>query len=201
MAIDIENPGANEDELRVAVRSIVDFTDLQMPDDELVLIIGGDGSGEGALGAAATLKGGAGGIGAQGGSTLVEGGQGEGAGVGGNATIRGGGGGAGGSAILVAGAGGAEGGSVQITAGSGDEGGSVFIIAGDSTNGPGRNINIETTSSSGENLNGGDIMITLGVKSGSGRDGLIIVTSLPTANPNVDGALWSDSGTLKVSAG
>ena len=32
-------------------------------------------------------------------------------------------------------------------------------------------------------------------------DGNVIVTGLPTADPVVAGALWSDGGTLKVSAG
>lgn len=48
---------------------------------------------------------------------------------------------------------------------------------------------------------GGDINLTAGTGYGTGNDGNIIMASLPTSDPTVAGALWNDSGTLKVSAG
>lgn len=51
-----------------------------------------------------------------------------------------------------------------------------------------------TVSGGAVGLNGsGDLTINF--------DGNVIITGLPTANPVVAGALWNDSGTLKVSAG
>jgi hypothetical protein len=47
---------------------------------------------------------------------------------------------------------------------------------------------------------GADMYLTPGAGIGGGRDGLIIPT-LPTSDPAVAGALWNDTGTLKVSAG
>ena len=36
---------------------------------------------------------------------------------------------------------------------------------------------------------------------GSGTSGNIILTNLPTTDPNIDGALYNSSGTLKISSG
>lgn len=51
------------------------------------------------------------------------------------------------------------------------------------------------------NHNGGNIVLTGGAGSGTGSRGLIVVdlSSLPTSDPSVNGALWLNSGTLTVS--
>lgn len=77
--------------------------------------------------------------------------------------------------------------STAITAakGAGSFGASVHIFAGDGDT----------------DFNGGDVTFTPGAGAGSGVDGNFIINNLPTADPTVAGALWNDSGTLKVSAG
>lgn len=48
---------------------------------------------------------------------------------------------------------------------------------------------------------GGDVTLSPGAGAGAGRNGLVILTGLPIEDPGVEGALWSDSGVLTVSAG
>lgn len=51
------------------------------------------------------------------------------------------------------------------------------------------------TVASGGSLKIGNAVLT------ANAAGRVIVTGLPTSNPNVAGALWSNSGVLTVSAG
>ena len=65
----------------------------------------------------------------------------------------------------------------------------------------GGNLEIEAGSPapSATNADGGDVIITGGTGSGTGSNGLVLMTNLPTADPVVTGALWNDAGTLKIS--
>lgn len=56
-----------------------------------------------------------------------------------------------------------------------------------------------TSATAGSNANGGNVAIQAGSGDGTGTNGLIILNNLPTSDPGVTGALWNDSGTLKVS--
>ena len=49
--------------------------------------------------------------------------------------------------------------------------------------------------------NGGNVTIRGGTGYGTGRNGLIVMDNLPTANPLVAGALWNNAGVLSISAG
>ena len=50
-------------------------------------------------------------------------------------------------------------------------------------------------------VSGGDVSIDGTGDTTIAPDGNVILSGLPTSDPVVAGALWSDSGTLKVSAG
>jgi hypothetical protein len=74
-------------------------------------------------------------------------------------------------------------------AGAGKVGGKVSLSGGNgSADGTG-------------DAHGGNVEIAGGTGYGTGHDGYIVMPNLPTADPAVAGALWNDSGTLKVSAG
>ncbi|MDB4339640.1 hypothetical protein OAA08_00990 [bacterium] len=50
------------------------------------------------------------------------------------------------------------------------------------------------------NQDGADLTLLAGSKAtGGGSNGNILMTNLPTSDPSVTGALWNDSGTLKIS--
>jgi hypothetical protein len=91
--------------------------------------------------------------------------------------------------------------------GSNSAGGEVNLTGGNGSDGPGGDINISSGDAHGGNSNGGDIQINPGTGAGSGRTGWVRMTSLlvleeiPSSDPAVAGALWSDSGVVKVSAG
>lgn len=51
------------------------------------------------------------------------------------------------------------------------------------------------------NANGGNLFIAAGAGAGTGVPGNLIISNLPASDPAVVGAVWSDSGTLKISAG
>jgi hypothetical protein len=68
-------------------------------------------------------------------------------------------------------------------------GGSINITAGNGA------------SASAGAARGGDVNLTPGIGYGTGRTGLVILANVPTSNPNVAGAIWNESGTLKISAG
>lgn len=72
------------------------------------------------------------------------------------------------------------------------------------------NIGANTSYSDVINIGGqgaGNDVINIGASGGDGSDTVtingenLIILSLPTSDPSVAGALWNDSGTLKVSAG
>lgn len=48
---------------------------------------------------------------------------------------------------------------------------------------------------------GGDLYLRGGTKGASGTTGLIMMDTIPTSDPSVAGALWSNSGVLTISAG
>lgn len=51
------------------------------------------------------------------------------------------------------------------------------------------------------NAHGGNVTIAGGTGYGTGHDGYVILSNLPTSDPTEAGAIWNDAGTLKVSAG
>lgn len=111
----------------------------------------------------------------------------DGEGTAGNARLRGGNDEFGGEASLYGGNGG-------VTFGA------RVIAGGASDGGPGAPAQIIAGEAGGTDQNGGDIDMTAGAGNGTGRNGLVFL-HLPTADPNVAGALWADSGVVKVSAG
>jgi len=48
---------------------------------------------------------------------------------------------------------------------------------------------------------GGNVVLSGGIGYGTGHNGYILMTNLPTSNPVVAGALWNNAGVLSVSAG
>ena len=88
---------------------------------------------------------------------------------------------------------GGVGGDVNITSGTGGTG-------ANDTGGNGGDVNVlsGTGGTGGTAGNGGNVNIDAGT---GDTDGNIIMGSLPTSNPVVAGALWSNSGVLTVSAG
>ncbi len=48
---------------------------------------------------------------------------------------------------------------------------------------------------------GGDITLSLGAGHGAGRHGQLLIVNCPTSDPHVLGAVWNDTGTLKISGG
>lgn len=105
---------------------------------------------------------------------------------------------AGGSVNINAGDGDNFAGTISLNSGAGDaNGGGINLVAGESASGPGGTIYIAAGAGA---TDGGDVYIDL-MPAGSGRQSLCIIGNLPTANPSVAGALWNDSGVLKVSAG
>ena len=98
------------------------------------------------------------------------------------------------------GAGGGPGGDFSFVAGEGDgaAGGNFFIDAGPSDGGAGGAVAITAGSALSGNNNGGSITLTLGLKSGSGADGFLILNNLTTANPGGSNRVWNDSGFLAI---
>jgi hypothetical protein len=85
-----------------------------------------------------------------------------------------------------------------ITGDGGEEGGSMSFGAGNSEEGNGGTISFAAGNAEGEAGDGGNFWVILGTSAG-GAGGLFIVSNLPTANPGFPGAIWNDSGVLKVS--
>ena len=78
------------------------------------------------------------------------------------------------------------------TASSGGDGGDCNITTG-----------LGGTGGSGSGGNGGDVTITLSAKGTAvvnGRDGQLIIVNIPTSDPGVSGALWSNSGVINISS-
>lgn len=88
------------------------------------------------------------------------------------------------------------GGNMEFGAGTGDTAGSVVFYGGSGLAGKGGSVSFVPA---GGSTDGGDLNINLPA-AGSGRQGLVIITGLPTSDPGVSGALWVDgSNFLKVS--
>ena len=92
------------------------------------------------------------------------------------------------------------GGAILIYSGGTDLGGGQGIrlrtsAYGDTTEVSG---NLEILTSDAGDISG-DIVISVG--SAGVTRGNVLMNSLPTSNPSIAGAVWNDSGTLKVSAG
>lgn len=99
-----------------------------------------------------------------------------------------------------------NGGDAFMQAGGSDTGtpGSAYVSAGEvDTEGPGGSVEITATSGvadSNPDQNGGNVTITIGLATGAGTPGQLIVVNLPTSDPSISGALWVDgSNFLKVS--
>ena len=90
----------------------------------------------------------------------------------------------------------AQGGMAVVKAGNGSVGGHVKLKAGNGEEERGGDIFIDP--GKGE-TDGGDVNVTL-PKGDTGRDGLFIIENMPTADPGVSNALWSDGGVIKISA-
>lgn len=66
------------------------------------------------------------------------------------------------------------------------------------TGGAGGNLTLTGGAAAGSgNNNGGDVVISGGAKTGSGTDGLVKISSLPTSNPG-PGILWNNAGTPAI---
>lgn len=134
------------------------------------------------------------GSGAPGGDITVSPGAGDGAAAGGSLGVIAGAGGSsgdGGWAVLNGGGANANAGIAGQVAAQGSyatgEGGGIKINPGDAETGSGQR--------------GGDTLILHSAGDGAGRQGLTILRGLPTADPHVAGALWSNLGIVTVSAG
>lgn len=79
--------------------------------------------------------------------------------------------------------------------------GTAFLGSANSLAGNVGLVSIYTGDASGAGKNGGDVSFYLGHGGSGARRGLIIIDTLPTADPHVVGALWNSSGVLHVSAG
>jgi hypothetical protein len=117
---------------------------------------------------------------------------------------------AGGQINVRAGAGGfqAAGGNFQMTGGDTISTAAVYSkivllgIPADDGNGnqAGGGVQIASGTAAG-NANGGDVTVTIGGGAGSGRQGQLLLLNLPTADPHIVNALWSNAGVLTISAG
>jgi hypothetical protein len=169
----------------------------------LILQLGGDAvSGDGPV---VTIISGKGQTGAHaGGELFIKGPNDSDSGIGASIEVDGAYGGGAGGDVQGNGGNGAlssNGGSVQFYGGNGGDTGNGGITtissgSGGATSGDGGN-NIITSGSSTLG-NAGDVLISLGTTGGGGRNGLVVITSLPTVAPLVSGALWRDAGAGNV---
>jgi hypothetical protein len=83
----------------------------------------------------------------------------------------------------------------------GDNGGSLTLKGGDGWTSEGGNVFIQGGNPDGGDRDGGRIDLTPGAASGTGIPGQILMRSLPTSDPLIEGAIWNNGGTLKISAG
>lgn len=126
----------------------------------------------------------------------------------GSVTLNAGTGQAGGNIILTSGAGTAlAAGTVSLVGGAGGgntfvgyRGGNIVLQGGTGgtqpTGGPGGIVQITGGNGAATNGVGGDISFTMGSGSGTGRQGQLIVTNFPTADPSVTNAIWANNGVL-----
>lgn len=118
-------------------------------------------------------------------------------------------GGLGGSITLNAGIGTVSkaGGPITLQAGSANgttagAGGGINLLSGNATEGNGGSIVITATDAAtlaADDLNGGSITLTRGLKTGAGVDGQIILANIPSSNPGIPGALYQSAGVVMVS--
>lgn len=97
-----------------------------------------------------------------------------------------------------------SGGDINFHAGnsSNNFGGSITLQAGGGTNNYGGSIFINCADADGTDQDGGRIELYPGVATGSGVPGYIIMFNIPTADPHVEGAIYSGvAGALFISAG
>lgn len=143
---------------------------------------------------------------AQGGGVQFQGGAGVNAAFGGSVELYGGNnndsGGNGGNIQVVAGnAALGTAGIVYIQGGNSDDGtpGDVTLYAGSANNeANGAGVFVYATDGVGTNKNGGSVTITLGVATGTGNPGNLVLVNIPTSNPGVTGAIWCDTGAGNV---
>jgi hypothetical protein len=95
-------------------------------------------------------------------------------------------------------------GNITIVAPEAPNPASVLVAAGNSTD---TDVNGGALVLSAGNANigngdGGDVLIGLGLGAGAGSVGFLkILGGLPSVDPHVYGAIWSDAGALKISSG
>lgn len=95
-------------------------------------------------------------------------------------------------------------GNITIVAPESDTPAGVLVSAGNSTAADvqGGFLILAAGNANMGNTDGGDLSLGLGLGSGTGRVGYLkVLGGLPAADPEVYGAIWSDGGTLKISAG
>jgi hypothetical protein len=97
---------------------------------------------------------------------------------------------------LYAANGAGRGGAYDADAGDDTTGGRVQLTGGTSSDGThGAQVRALGGTDGGA---AGDVVLSPGA-AGSGRVGLVLINHIPTSDPGVSGALWSSSGTVKVS--
>lgn len=121
-------------------------------------------------------------------------------GAGGDMTVLGGAGVSGGGAVLGGGQSSTgDAGLAYVAGGNSSDvgsGGQAFLVGGNSVSGAGGDCKV-----AGGNgfTDGGDLTLSPGI--GVGANGNILIQNIPSADPEVVGALWIDGTTLKISAG
>lgn len=93
--------------------------------------------------------------------------------------------------------------TVELYGGWGDDGNSgpgILTLEGGKGDGTGGTSHLSGgDAESGANQDGGDVVLAGGAGDGTGRQGLVMISNLPTSDPGVSGALWNNAGTMKVS--
>lgn len=84
---------------------------------------------------------------------------------------------------------------------TGTGGGAVNLFGGASSlaSGEAGGVTVNGGNSSDPTGIGGNVQLAVGT--GGAADGNILLTGIPTADPEVANAIWNDAGTLKISAG
>jgi hypothetical protein len=223
-SFDLDNPGHFEAEARAALLSLLDIgvsSDIEtalkallvsLVLDEALSITAGTGAGAAAGDAASIIAGVGGATGAGGAALLKAGAGGATSGTGGAANVTGGAGtngnAIGGAAAVTGGAGqgSAAGGAAPVTGGAGGAtgaGGAASLRggAGGATSGTGGATTVAGGAGTAGNANGGSVTIAGGAKHGSGTDGQVLLTTLPSANPDVANAVWNSGTLLMKSSG
>lgn len=169
-------------------------------------LTGGTGGAAGAGGAVSVVGGVPASGNAAGGAGTFSGGAGSGTGAGGAVTTKGGASGAG-----ATGNGGAWSGGGGAAASTNGTGGAASLTGGAATGtGTGGALTLAGGASAGASGTGGSVTIKAGaptggtagsVTIGEASNGKLLLVGLPTSDPTVANQVYSDSGTLKLSAG